>query len=227
MQHAIEPDLKLRPRKPSTAFLVVLNALAFLVLLLPGSNLFGLIIAVPMTAIFLAVSGVWQTIWAFLDRRFHFHNIVRCVGFVLPVTALVVLPYLGVRPTRPINKQRPAVSLSGKHKAFVLADSAVWHVQIQDQAGRTLRYDETDFISNFEVYWIWGPDERLWVYNSDDGCVHCWYAKLDGRWHRVRWGRGHSRETDVELGRPPDDLYPAYARHMEDPTEQSQPNRTD
>lgn len=207
---ATSPDTT--PRKPSTLFLIVLNALVFLVLLLPGLNPIGWILAIPATAIFVAASGVWQAIWAYLDRRFRFHNIVRCIGFVLPVISLAVLPYLGVEPSRPINKQKPALSTTGKHQAYVLARSGGWTVEIQDQSGKTLHEEQTDFVPHLSVYWIWGPNEQLWLYNSDDGRVHCWYPKSDGIWDHILWGCGHTKQTDVELGTPPPELYPDYAR---------------
>ncbi|MCO6046411.1 hypothetical protein NG895_21140 [Aeoliella sp. ICT_H6.2] len=199
-------------RKPSTAYLIVLNALVFLALLLPGLNPIGWILAIPATIIFVALSGVWQGIWLHLDRRFRFYNVVRCVGFVLPATALVAFPYLGFEPTRPINKQKPASSETGEYLAYVLAKPGGWTVKIRDQAGKTLHDEKTEFVPHLTVYWIWGPNDILWLYNSDDGRVHCWYAKLDGTWQHVPWGYGHTQETDVEVGGPPENLYPDYAR---------------
>ncbi len=212
MEQTIETNRDATPRKPSTAFLVALNILVFLVLLLPGLNPIGWILAVPVTAIFAAVSGVWQAIWVSLDRKFRFRNVVRCVGFVLPVTALVVLPYLGIEPSRSINKQKPAISPSGKHLAYVLAKSGGWTVEIQDQNGKSLHDEQTGFYPQFNVYWIWGTKEQFWLYNSDDGRVHCWYPGADGAWIHVLWGHGHTQETTEELGTPPPDLYPDYAR---------------
>lgn len=208
-------------RKPSTGFLILLNALVFLALLLPGLNPIGWILAIPATIVFVAVSGVWQAIWVYLDRRFRFYNVLRCGGFVLPAMAHVVLPYLGVGPTRPINKQKPASSETGEYRAYVLAKSGGWTVEIQDQSGKTLHDEQTDFVPHLNVYWIWGPNDRFWIYNSDDGRVHCWYSKPDGAWQHVLWGYGHTQETDVDLGNPPKDLYPDYASRSKNATELS------
>lgn len=166
----------------------------------------------PATIIFVAVSGVWQTLWIYLDRRVRFHSIIRCVGFVLPVTTLVLLPYLGFEPSRPINKQKPAISENESYHAYVVAESSGWNVQICDQSGSTLHDEQTDFVSHFNVYWIWGPNEVFWLYNSDDGRIHCWYADGDDTWQHILWGYGHTQETDVDVGSPPESLYPDYAR---------------
>lgn len=199
-------------RKPSTAFLVLLNALVFLALLLPGLNPLGWLLAVPVTFVFVAASGVWHVIWLALDRRFQFHNVVRCVGFVLPVITLVLFPYLGLVPPEPINQQYPAISETESHQAFVLAKSNGWNVEIKDQGGRTLVDEQTDLVPYLNVYWIWGPNEIFWIYNSDDGRVHCWYADDRGRWQHELWGSGHTQETAADVGNPPQNLYPGYAR---------------
>lgn len=208
MESTVKPK-----RNPSTGFLVALNALLFLALLLPGANLFGLILAIPAFLVFVAFSGVWQTFWALLDRRFRFHNLVRCLGFVIPVIALIVLPLLGVEPPRQINKQRPAISQSAAHRAFVQAESKGWKIIIQDDHRETVHEELTEFVPHLNVYWIWGPGEILWLYNSDDGRVHCWRKSPTGmNWQHIEWGYGHTIETKKISESPPEDLYPDYAR---------------
>lgn len=200
-------------RHPSTGFLVALNALLFLALLLPGANLFGLILAIPVFLVFVVFSGVWQTFWVFLDRRFRFHNLVRCFGFIIPVVALVVLPLLGIEPPRQINKQRPAISQSALHRAFVQAESKGWKIIIQDHDRDTVHEEFTEFVPHLNVYWIWGAGEILWLYNSDDGRVHCWReSPTGGNWQHIEWGYGHTIETKQISESPPEDLYPDYAR---------------
>ncbi len=220
MEQAMEANPK--PRKPSTAFLVTLNALVFLALLFPSfMNPFNWFIAIPGAAIFLTISGIWQAIWVYLDRRFHFHNFFRCSGFVLPVTVLFALSYLGVEPALPINKQRPAVSETGQYKAYVHANFSGWTVDIQDQNGIVLRNEQTDLLPHLNVYWIWGPNEQLWLYNSDDSEIHCRYAKSNGIWKHVLWGYGDTQKTNMKLGSPPENLYPDYVRNTIDETEQT------
>jgi hypothetical protein len=198
-------------RKPSTWFLVILNALIFLCLLLPGLNPIGWILAIPVTLVFVALSGVWHGAWIFLNRKFHLHSIIRCVGFVLPVLGLLALPYFGIEPDRPINKQKPAISDAGQFSAYVTAESGGWNVEILDSDGLSLLNEETEFVPHLNVYWIWGPENRLWLYNSDDGRVHCWHDTGDD-WIRTEWGYGKTRETKKDLGMPPPELYPDYAR---------------
>ena len=98
MERTVQTNTETKSRRPSTAFLVALNALIFLALLLCGlmnACAMGRALAIPVTAIFLGVSGLWQALWADFNRRFRIHTVLRCVGFVLPVTLLVLWLLLG------------------------------------------------------------------------------------------------------------------------------------
>jgi hypothetical protein len=121
-----------------------------------------------------------------------------------------VLPLLGLEPERPINKQRPAVSDSGLYYAYVRAGSGGWRIKIEDQDGATLYEEQTEFVPHLNVYWIWGPQDQLWLYNSDDGRVHCWTRQEDATWRHVQWGYGRVCETEEDVGVPPESLYPDY-----------------
>ena len=211
MEQKAVTEAKNKPRKPSTLFLVILNALIFLCLLLPSLNPVGWILAIPVSLIFVAISGIWHGIWVLLNRKFHLHNLLRSLGFVLPVLCLVVFPYLGIAPERPINKQNPAASESGRFLSRVTAGSGGWNVEILDGDGLVLLDEETEFVPHLNVYWIWGPADQFWLYNSDDGRVYCWH-QTGGNWKRTEWGHGQTKQTEQELGIPPKNLYPDYAR---------------
>jgi ribose/xylose/arabinose/galactoside ABC-type transport system permease subunit len=154
MEHAKVIEANNISRKPSAPFLVILNALIFLCLLLPGLNPVGWILAIPITLVFVAISGVWHGIWVFLTRKLRLHNIIRCVGFVLPVLCLAALPYLGIEPDRPINKQIPAPSESGRFSALVTAESDGWNVEIHGGDGLIVHDEKTEFVPHLNVYWI-------------------------------------------------------------------------
>ena len=219
-QHTMNTANAAYARKPSTAFLVSLNALVFLVLVLQNLSPLLFFFILPVSAIFLGLSGFWQKIWLALDRRFRFHNIVRCAGFVLPVSALVILPHLGLnKAPRPLNQKCPATSRTGEHLAYVVAKPDGWTVEIQGENGDTLHREQTNFARQSDLYWIWGGNERLWIYNNDDDRVHCWYHEDGNGWRRVLWGHGFTKEADVEFGPPRKELFPRYARERLEVTE--------
>ena len=91
------------------------------------------------------------------------------------------------------------------------AKSGGWNVEIQDSDGQTVHKEITEFVPHLNVYWIWGPSDRLWLYNSDDGRVYCWH-QTGGDWKRTEWGYGQTKETKLDFGETPLTLYPDYAR---------------
>lgn len=199
-------------RKPSTTFLVLLNGFAFFALLIPGLTPMMLALAPILLAIFLGLSGLWQLIWFYLDRRFRFHNAIRCIGFMLPVCALLAHAYLVEPGPNPINRQYPAISQSGKYSAYFKATYNGWVVEIQDPEGGTLHQELTEMIPDLAVYWLWDAKDHLWLYNSDDAGVHCWQEQSDKTWLHILWGYGSRQETRMDIGNPPDELHPDYAR---------------
>lgn len=83
----------------------------------------------------------------------------------------------------------------------------VWVVSIRDPADAIEYQDaESHFNRAMKVYWYWDTDDRLWLYNSDDGRV--WYWELvDGRWTKNPWDG-----DKPSLPRPPRAVYPPYAK---------------
>ena len=118
------------------------------------------------------------------------------------------------------NQIQPLVSLSSKyiltipielnpdfHKRF-----GVWKVTIKDSIGKQLYKDTSStFVGTLSVYWLWDDNDRVWLYNSDDGLV--WFWELNGEnWVKTNWGKinfngkGEKRiERDIAQ---PEMLYP-------------------
>lgn len=130
---------------------------------------------------------------------------------------------LGCRRTLPLppNLQQSSISPSGKYVLTVpiepnetnpeYADTKVWKVTIRDQDGDLLyKDDESEFVGYLNAYWVWGSQDRVWLYNSDTGRVFFWESS-DGEWLKTEWGHGKVREIDRDLA-PPPELYPSYVQ---------------
>ena len=130
---------------------------------------------------------------------------------------------LGCRRTLPLplNQQQSSVSPSSRYVLTVpiepnetnpeYANTRVWKVTICDQDGNLLyKDDESEFVGYLNAYWVWGGQDRVWLYNSDTGRVFFWELS-DGEWHKTEWGHGKVREIDRDLA-PPPELYPSYVQ---------------
>ena len=124
---------------------------------------------------------------------------------------LAALVITGCGPVAPKpNKRTSSTSPSGK---FVLTvpierdptdrNLPFWRVTISDTTGKQLYKDDSKFIGTLNVYWCWDSADRVWLYNSDDGAVHFWQL-MDGRWQRS--------PPEAGTAKPPDELFPDYAR---------------
>ncbi len=204
------------PRRPSALFLIVLNALLFVLWWVSYATDLMLMMTPDVVFDFVAGSGVWQFVWFLLNRRYRFHHLVRSLGFVAPVIgwlALVALLHLIPPPPPPVNQQFPAVSATGAYQARVTAEERFWIVEIQNSHGETLYKQPTDFVSHLNVYWIWDNDDRLWLYNSDDGWVHYWHAIPEGEWEHVIWDSSDVEKPDPTVD-PPNALFPERIREL-------------
>lgn len=117
--------------------------------------------------------------------------------------------------TSPPNQIQPLTSPGGK---FVLTvpiekrsgcNARVWKVTISDGQGKQLYKDnDSEFVGNLQVYWVWDKEDRVWLYNSDTSKVFYWEL-TEGEWGKVRWGYGRTKEVGGDL-KPPSELYPPY-----------------
>lgn len=197
-------------RRPATWLLVALNAVLILTLCLIGARWpLGTIMALFSAGFLIGISAVWQGLVALLEKRIKLGPVPRSIAYLSPVVLLVGLPLLGVTPPQPANKRYPAESPGGNYTARVDAPGEFWKVSIAGKDGST--FDETtDFLGHFNTYWCWDDSERLWLYNSDDGCVHYW-ERRGPTWSHVELGHSGDLATSTTLN-PPEALLPDYAR---------------
>jgi len=112
---------------------------------------------------------------------------------------------------------QPLISPNGEYVLTVpvhesglpgLAGTPVWMVTISHVEGGVVHQDRmSEFPARFQVYWAWGQEGRVWLYNSDDGSV--WYWEDRGDWIKWMWGHGRQREIDYDIW-PPEAIYPDY-----------------
>ncbi len=144
-------------QRPSTAFLILLNALILLAPSAIQGNLLSFFFF-PCSFIPLVVLLV---IIHLIVRKKQLHPMVRTFIFLLPVLFDVGLPALGLLPQR-INQQSPLTSPSGRYIATVPIRGGVWKVTLSDIHRNVLyRDDDSSFLGNFNVYWYWDKQDRL------------------------------------------------------------------
>lgn len=122
----------------------------------------------------------------------------------------------GCSSTTTRGQQQPLVSPDGNYvltvpvneSALKMAGTPVWMVTITYLDGGVVYQDRmSEFPARFAVYWDWGPEGRVWLYNSNDGSV--WFWEDRGDWIKWMWGHGRQREIDYDIW-PPESIYPAY-----------------
>lgn len=85
--------------------------------------------------------------------------------------------------------------------------SHYWLVTIKDKDENLVYQDPEGFFARFNVYWVWDEDNRVWLYNSDDGWIYYW-QRMGNEWQKHRWNPDDPPEQ-VDLI-PPEDLFPDY-----------------
>ncbi len=83
-------------------------------------------------------------------------------------------------------------------------------ITIADRDGQVLYKGDGDFLSSFNVYWYWDEEDRVWLYNSDDGRVYFW-ERVGDKWKRQKWGYSRTREIERDIS-PPEEMYPDYEK---------------
>jgi len=80
----------------------------------------------------------------------------------------------------------------------------VWKVTIKNASGQTVyKDDESTMVGTLSVYWGWGADNKVWLYNSDDGRIWHWEVSSEG-WRKIP----SSREDGI-----PSWILPDYVRN--------------
>lgn len=215
--------------RPRSIVLVSINVLIWVglgLLVSRSVTAIGLILLVVNLAAILVITTVAQVGIHFMLRRRKVKPAMRVLIFLLPTAAIVAIGVFAPRPPTPPNQQQGSPSPSGKYVLFVpnnersenptYAQLEVWKVTIKDTEGNVLyRHEESDFLSHLSVYWTWDADDRVWLYNTDDGNVHFWESNGEV-WSHSAWGYGRSTRSmhktiDRDIA-PPDSLYPDYFR---------------
>jgi hypothetical protein len=88
----------------------------------------------------------------------------------------------------------PIVSMEGRDFA------TYWCPELRDADGGLLLRDREGFPARFNVYWAWDAQDRLWLYNSDDGAVVI-YAAGPEAWARSQWVRGSEPQPPEAIQR--------------------------
>lgn len=131
---------------------------------------------------------------------------------MLTTVLLVSASTFAARP----NQKQPLESNSRKFVLTVPIEvgndphgNKVWKITISDQQSKQLYKDnESTFVGHLNIYWIWDADDRVWVYNSDDGSVWFWELQNES-WSKTNWGFKRNRRIDRDIT-PPPTLYPKY-----------------
>ncbi|MEN6576435.1 MAG: hypothetical protein ABFD90_08835 [Phycisphaerales bacterium] len=140
------------------------------------------------------------------------------------VVLMLLHPFLPHRPReQKANQREPLPSPSGRyvltvpiersssHKGPLGYGMPFWHVTISDSNETVLYRDPNeDFHGIHNVYWVWDDQDRVWLYNSDDGAEY-FYERTDSAWRRSRWRDGKPGQG-VQRAAPPNALYPPYVR---------------
>ncbi len=115
----------------------------------------------------------------------------------LIIIAVLVATLVGCRlPAPPDNQKQKTTSPNGKYVLTLpieaqttnpkYKDTRVWKVTIADTSGTVLYKDEqSTMVGNLTVYWGWDDQNRVWLYNSDDGAVWRWELTSEG-WKKIR-----------------------------------------
>lgn len=194
-----------KPR-PSTAFLIVLNGLIFMGLAVEGASPMGVLLAIPMTGLFMAFSLLPQLIVLYIaeDKR-SLRPLPRTVAFLSPALLLALAAALIPQQD---NKQNPAASPDSAYIAHVSLSPEWWLVRITDGKGVQEWIEMTPFVSHFSIYWKWDAQGRFWLYNSDDGRIY-YVERLEDGWTRRSWGSLYGVDEGVPPGvKPPEGLWP-------------------
>ena len=131
-----------------------------------------------------------------------FHTMMKKLAI-----ALVVLFCCGC--DTPPNQTQNQLSPSGRyvlsvpHKYQSKTQESVWMVTIKSEDGSVLHQDKESTIwSGANAYFGWDEQDRIWLYNSDDGSIWRWELVM-GSWKKLQ----SSREDGM-----PDWILPEYEK---------------
>lgn len=138
-----------------------------------------------------------------------YYNYTGCNQILIMVLLFILLSCTNSNPS---NQKQNSPSSDGN---FILSVPIIekadgynyWQVTIKDKDKNILYQDPEGFYARFNVYWVWDNNNRVWLYNSDDGWIYFWEMKNQG-WQKQRWNPVDSLDQ-IELT-PPECLFPDY-----------------
>lgn len=200
------------PQKPPVFILVLLHSVLLLAYALHGvQNGFQAIVSLYIFLIQLGISSVFHLIFWLATRKRSIKNVVRVPVYLLPVIVFLLLPLLLPDSPQLANQMSPLDSPSKRYKMKMEMKDNRWVVSVFDKSETQLyRDNDSTFLGQFNVYWVWDNADRLWLYNSDNGFVYYWMATPKG-WTKVCWGAGHEQRSAGNFS-PPETLCPDYAK---------------
>lgn len=133
--------------------------------------------------------------------------------------AAVVCTSCSTKPESRPGQIQPLTSPNGQ---FVLTvpiernpsynNVGVWVVTISTVGGECLyEDDDSRCAARFNSYWTWDDENRVWLTNSDNGCVYFWEiedtvseGEHAGRavWRKTEWQRGMKTEDGRAITPP-------------------------
>jgi hypothetical protein len=131
---------------------------------------------------------------------------------VVSLFVMMFLLFTGCADKKMKNQTQHLLSPNGRYTVDVPIDKSsgrkgvFWKVTISDHSGKQLyKDDDSDFVGQLNVYWLWDDRNRLWLYCTDEGTVFIW-EREKGWWVKRKWGT----RDDVRSSRkdsPPDGLF--------------------
>ena len=209
-------------QKPRTRNLIIINGFAwcmYFAISIYDATGFGSMLLVVALVITLAITTLGQVVIHFTLRKKNIQPFFRTLLFFVPSLLMVVLVLVLPEPPPHDNQIQDLASPSGEYVLAVpiernttnpdYRNTRVWKVTIRNADGRVEYKDEAStFVGYLNVYWIWDQDDRVWLYNSDDGHVYFWERAQDA-WLKHLWGYGQTKDIPRDI-MPPDNLYPGY-----------------
>lgn len=177
----------------------------------------GSIIGLLTFIVLLIPIVVFQAIVFLFTWKIKTLPVIQALLYLLPLITLLFYSTLGSPGMQSENQKSNLVSYNGKYVLNVPVERSksnglVWKVTINSRAGKVIYKDEdSTFVGNLNVYWIWDKKDNVWLYNSDDSYVYFWSLSAEGKWVKQKWGYGKTKEISTNVA-PPVELYPDYAK---------------
>jgi hypothetical protein len=191
---------------PSSLLLMVIHAvLLFVVLVYNCTSALCLMINVYAFVVIESIAVAFQGLLHYFTRKIKWRPITKILSFHVPVLIVFILSLVPSTGKQRENQRSPATSPNGLYILEVPIENRLWTVKIFDQQHRLLYTDQdSDFLGRFNSYWHWDKNNRVWMYNSDNGEIDYWESQV-GKWQKQKWDR-----QDKTLA-PPREMYPDYA----------------